>query len=789
MFVGAAVSTSMRNCWTLLLAASAGLALAPASAQDAQPSTRVAEVRVQGNKQMTANAVLVYVKTRQGQPYNEDVVKADEKRLLETGRFESVLATRTSTDKGAVVTFTVVERPLVASVRFEGNKAFKADELAKELTFGQHDPLSAFNVESGRMAILNKYKSKGYHFAAVTVDGPLLNDKREVVYKVVEGPKVLVRKIRFQGNDFYGSFKLKQSISSSQRLWPFVDGYLDTDQVAQDELTIRNMYIAEGFLDCEVGRLLDFTANRADATLTFLIKEGPRYRINKVIFEGNKVFSDSELGRRLKFAQGEFFTELTLRRDIKKLEDTYGELGYINARVATRRQFLNPTAEPPDWAKKLGKPALLNLVVTIREDDQYRVGKIDIRGNDVTRDRVIRRTMQVFPEQLFNTVALDESKSRLLESRLFEDVNITPVGDKPGERDVMVQVKEGRTAEFVIGVGVSTNSGAFGTVSLTQRNFDILAWPNSWRQFIRGEAFKGAGQTLRITAEPGIEMSRFNIEWENPAIFDLPYSAGLQAFLFSHQRETYDETRYGGVASLGHRFKNRWYGELAVRGEEVVIDHLDRHAPPEVREVEGGNALLGVKVSAINDRTDSRWNPSTGDRFRVSAEQVLGDFQFVNAQSEYRIYRTVFVDPMDRKHIIAGRASVGNIFGDAPVFERYYGGGLGSIRGFEYRGISPRSKGTDEPIGGEFMLYAGAEYSFPIFGTEGQQLRGVCFIDSGTVEEDPSITSYRISAGFGLRWTMPLFGPVPMSFDFGFPLVKDKDDETQIFSFSLGWSF
>ena len=780
----------MRSIWTLLLVASAGVAVAaPAWAQDAQPSTRVADIQVQGNKQMTANAVLVYVKTRQGQPFNEDVVKADERRLLETGRFESVLATRTNTDKGVVVTFTVAERPLVASVRFEGNKAFKTDELSKELTFGQHDPLSAFNVESGRMAILNKYKSKGYHFATVAVDEPLLTDKREVVYKIVEGPKVLVRKIRFQGNDFFGNFKLKQSISSSQRLWPFVDGYLDTDQVAQDELTIRNMYIAEGFLDCEVGRLLEFSPNREDGTLTFLIKEGPRYRINKVIFEGNKVFSDSELARRLKFAQGEFFTELTLRRDTKKIEDTYGELGYINARVATRRQFLNPTAEPPDWAKPLGKPALLNLVVTLREDDQYHVGKIDIRGNTVTQDRVIRRTLQVFPEQLFNTVALDESKSRLIESRLFEDVNITPVGDRPGVRDVMVQVKEGRTAEFVIGAGISTNSGATAIVSLTQRNFDILAWPASWKQFIRGEAFKGAGQTLRIVAEPGTEMSRFNIEWENPAIFDLPYSAGLQAFVFSRQRETYDETRFGAVGSLGHRFKNRWYGELAVRAEDVIIDGLDHDAPPEVREVEGANFLTGVKVSATYDRTDSRWNPSTGDRTRVSAEQVLGDFQFVNAQGEYRIYRTVYVDAMDRKHIIAGRAAVGNIIGDAPVFERYYGGGIGSIRGFEYRGISPRSKGTDQPIGGEFMLYAGAEYSFPIFGTEGQQLRGVCFIDSGTIEEDPTITAYRISAGFGLRWTMPLFGPVPMSFDFGFPLAKDKDDETQIFSFSLGWSF
>jgi len=780
----------MRSFWALLLVASAGLTLAgPVWAQDAKPSARVAEVRVKGNKQMTANAVLIYVKSRPGQPFNEDVVKADERRLLETGRFQSVLATKTDTDKGVVVTFTIAERPLVAAVRFEGNKSFKESVLAKELTFGQNDPLSAFDVESGRMAILNKYKSSGYHFATVTVNQPVLSDKREAVYKIVEGPKVLVRKIKFQGNSFYGDFKLKQSIGSNQRLWPFVDGYLDTDQVAQDELGIRNKYISEGFLDCEVGRLLDFSSDREKATLTFLIKEGPRYRINKVIFEGNKVFSDEELARRLKFAQSEFFTELTLRRDVKKLEDTYGELGYIEARVSTRRQFLNPTAEPPAWAKHLGKPALLNIVFTIGESDQYRVGKIDVRGNTVTQDRVIRRTLQIFPEQLFNNVALDESKHRLLESRLFEDVNITPVGDKPGVRDVMVQVTEGRTAEFIIGAGISTNSGVLGTISMTQRNFDILAWPKSFKQFIRGEAFKGAGQTLRVVAEPGTEMMRFNIEWENPSIFDLPYSAGLQAFLFTRGRESYDESRFGMVGSLGHRFKNRWYGELAVRGEHVEIDDLDSDAPPEVIADQGGSNLLGFKVSLVHDRTDSRWNPSAGDRLRLNVEQVVGDYSFVNAQADYRIYRTVYVDAMDRKHIIAGRASVGNIFGDAPVFERYYGGGIGSIRGFRYRGISPRSAGTDEPIGGEFMLYAGAEYSFPIFGTQGQQLRGVVFLDTGTVESDTSITTYRASAGFGLRWTMPLFGPVPMSFDFGFPLAEDEMDDTQVFSFSLGWSF
>jgi outer membrane protein insertion porin family len=773
-----------------MLAAAGTLGLgAFAAAQEPGARSRVVEVRVQGNRQMSANAILIYVKTRPGQPFSEEVVKADERRLLGTGRFDSVLATRRQTDQGVVVVFTVVERPLVARLIFQGNKAFKASELAKELTFGVRDPLSAFSVESGRQALLNKYKSSGYHFASVTVDRAALDARREVIYRIVEGPKVRVRKIRFKGNEYFGNFKLKQKIGTSARLWPLVEGYLDNEQIAQDVLTLRNLYLAEGYLDAEVGRLMEFSEDREDVTVTFLIKEGQRYRINQVLFEGNSVFASAELARRVRLGQGEFFTKLTLQRDLKKLRDTYGELGYIEASVASRRQFLDPTAEPPKWARHLGKPALLNIIFEIKESDRFRVGRIDIRGNTVTQSRVIRRTLRIFPEQLFNAVALEESRKRLLESRLFEDVSITPTGRAPNVRDVMVKVTEGRTAQFLVGAGISTNSGVLGTISFTQRNFDILKWPTSWRQFIKAQAFKGAGQTLRIVAEPGTELMRFHIEWFEPALFDRPYSLGTRAFVFNRVRESYDETRYGGLVSFGHRFKNRWYGELATRAEGVRIDDLDDDAPPEVIEDEGSHFLLGLKGSLIRDRTDSRWMPSAGDRISLSAEQVVGSHDFLRANGEYRIYRTVYVDALDRKHIIAGRMAVGRIFGDAPVFERYYGGGSGSIRGFKYRGISPRSKGTDEQIGGEFMVFAGAEYSFPIFGTEGHQLRGVLFLDTGTVEDEFEIETYRASAGVGFRWVIPMFGPVPMAFDFGFPISKDDEDDDQIFSFSVGWWF
>jgi outer membrane protein insertion porin family len=296
----------------------------------------------------------------------------------------------------------------------------------------------------------------------------------------------------------------------------------------------------------------------------------------------------------------------------------------------------------------------------------------------------------------------------------------------------------------------------------------------------------GAAQTLTISAEPGTELMRFHIAWFEPSLFDSPYSLGEKVYLFDRGREDYDERRYGDVVSLGRRLPNRWYAELAATVEGVEVRDVDDDAPPEVKEVEGSHALLGLKGTLVKDRTDSRWMPTTGDRLRVSYEQVTGDFQFGRATGDYRVYRTVRVDALDRKHVLAGRLGAGNVFGDAPVFERFYGGGQDSVRGFKYRGISPRSRAGDDPIGGEFMFFAGTEYEFPLVG---EKLRGVLFLDSGTVERRFELTTYRTSVGFGIRWIIPLLGTVPMDLDFGFPLTKDKDDDTQIFSFNIGWTF
>ncbi len=752
---------------------------------------RVAKVVVEGNKQMSLPAILAHIKTAAGVDYDEAMVKSDERRLLKTGKFAGVVASRTISQTGVIVTFTVVERPLVAAVSFEGNKSLKYEKLAAELTFSTGDALNRFAVEAGIQAIEDKYKSEGYNFASVTVDWDALETSQEVVYRIIEGGEVTVRKIKFEGNDHFGNFKLKQTIGSSARFWPVIVGRLDMEQVDLDVQAIRNLYIDDGFLNAEVGRLIDFSDDKSKATLRFVINEGQRFRINRVIFEGNKLFSDTELAARLYLTQGKFLTAVKLRRDVEVLQDTYGEVGYVEASVTTARRFLDPTAPLPAWTNDLDEtdPGLLNMIFRVVERDQYHVGRIDVRGNDITQGRVIRRQLRFYPQQLVNMVAVDESENRILDTRLFDEVTITPVIAEPGVRDMLVEVSETETANFMIGAGVNTNSGLVGNISLTERNFDITRWPTSWSDAFSGRAFRGGGQTFRMSAEPGVEMMRFQIEWFEPYLFDKPYSLGTKGYLFSRDRDNYDETRYGGVVSVGHRFKNRWYGEVAGRAEGVKIDSLDDNAPPEVIEDSGSHVIAGVKGTLVKDRTDSRWMPSRGDRFRLSYEQVMGDYNFGRATGDYRIYRTLYLDGLDRKHILAGRASVGRIFGDAPVFESFYGGGIGSIRGFGFRGISPRSSGMPgkgEPIGGEFMIFIGTEYTFPLFG---DQLRGAVFLDTGTVEADVEVTTYRAAIGVGIRWSIPLFGQVPMSLDFAVPINDDDDDDGQLLNFSFGMTF
>ncbi len=755
-----------------------------AATQPARPApSRVLEVRVEGNQALTTSAVLIHVKTRAGQPFNDEVVRQDTQRLLDTHRFDSVQAIKTPTDKGVILTFRVAERPLIKDVQIRGSKAVKLKDLTPLLNFGAGDAIDRYAIDAGKRALESKYHTEGYAFSTVTLDEKALADDQTVIYNIEEGPKAAITSIVFKGNKAFNRLVLLFKIKTKSKLWPFISGAIDEEQMNRDVEDLSSYYRDKGYLDVRITRDVVFSPDRKKATLTFTIVEGPRYRVGKTTFEGNTIYTEAEVRRFMTLTEGHYFDGDAQRRDLEKLRSLYGEVGYADTQVSVKRLFPNPPGSAESQPALSSLPALVDLEYTISESKQVRIGRIEIRGNKITRENVIRRMLQFRPEQLWDTVAIDDTKNRLKETGLFDKINVTPFGEQDDVRNALVEVQEGKSGSFMVGVGVSSNAGLIGNITYTEKNFDITG--GGTKGF--GEALKGAGQVLTVNLEPGTVMSRFSIDWREPYLHDKPYTLGGRLYVFTAARETYQETHVGGQVSFGHMFKNRWYAEVAMRAEEVDVNNLSKKAPHDVREDSGWSNVDGVKATLVRDRTDSIWLPSKGDKISLSVEEVFGTYLFTKAIADYHIYKTLFVDSQGRKHILAGRVMAGDIFaGDSPVFERFYGGGIGSLRGFEYRTVSPKQGKYNEPIGGDWTFFAGSEYSFPLIA---EFLRGVVFVDSGTVDQDVGFGNYRMSVGTGVRIQLPFFGPVPMSLDFGIPVLKGPHDRTQIFNFNVGWTF
>jgi outer membrane protein insertion porin family len=770
----------------------------PAPASRAQgESENVIEVRVVGNQRLSVNAVLADVHTRVGEPFIQRVAVEDQRRLLDTGKYSDVQISSSRTDKGILVTIRVTENEWVSKLVVRGNEHFSTRKLRPTINLNIPGPVDRNRIEAARQAMIDKYRGDSYYFVSVAwqIEAAL----HWLVFEVTEGPRIRVKHISFvfDGPQSYSSFRLRQQIKSRQAIWILSRGKLEEGQLSRDAIDLKAWYRDHGYLDVEATPELRFSEDKLTSRVQFMVREGPRYYVAKVIFEGNTIYSDAELLGRIKMVEGKPYEALQLRRDTEAVKNAYGEIGHVNAAVTSDLIYLSPGTTAPPWAKPtvFGPPALVNLRYRIVEDKPYQVGQITIRGNDQTKERVIRRQVRIFPEELFDTVAVDESKTRLKETSLFKDVKITPVGEDPIYRDALVSVDEADTARFAIGFGVSTNEGLVGTVEFTQQNFSWSNPPESLGEFFTGRSFKGDGQLFRVNLEGGPDVANIGISWREPYLFDQNLSLGAGAFLTELQRDNYVENHTGVNASLGHMFPNRWYGELSVQPELVWLNSLLADCPPEVHRDAPQAFLTSFNGTLVRDRTDSRWLPSRGDRLSLSYRQYVGDYTFAKSVADYSRYWTLYTDALDRKQILAARGEVGSIWGEdalAPVYEQFYGGGLGNIRGFRFRGISPRSMGfpngvgRDQAIGGNVLGFAGTEYTFPIAG---DVLRGAWFVDSGTVEETWGLTTWRASTGFGIRLSIPFFQDVPMSLDFGIPLIREKHDQTQLISFAFGWVF
>lgn len=699
-------------------------------------------------------------------------------RLLRTGRFLDVRYATQPEAGGVRVVFTCREKTVLRRITFTGLKRYSESKAVKELGLKIGEGVDHFAIRDGIESLRLKYQNDGFGEVAITYNREKVDDTGELDLVVAEGRRVRVTEIIFLGNRTFPRSELMRQIETRTALWFLRSGALDEEVLQRDVARLRKYHRDQGFLDATVEVATAEVGDAGDTAVTFTIEEGPRYVVEDLQWAGYTVFSADELRGMMKTCVGRFLRQPELDADVRTIIDRYGEIGHIYVQVRAEQAYTD-------------EPGKVRVTVQIKEGESFRVGRVVVRGNTRTRDKVVRRALDLYPpDDLFNLPEAREAERRLIDTRIFSAARVLPVGDEPGVRDAVIDVTESeKWGDFIYGMGITSNNGLVGTLTLDLLNFDLFDTPRSLAEFFQFRSFYGGGQRLRMELQPGTEVNRARIDFTEPYLFDKPLRFDASLYYFSRDRDGYEESRAGTTVSIGKRFQRGmlrgWSGELALQMELVSIDDLDLFAARDIRKEEGNHYLSSIKGTLVRDRTDSRFLPSTGDRLRISYEQfgVLGgDGGFGKAGASYNWYTTLHTDLLERKTILALRAEGGVIVGDAPVFERYYAGGVGSIRGFEFRGVGERQGLDDNNIGGDYLLLLGAEYSYPLYG---DNLRGHVFLDTGTAGSG----AYRAAIGVGIRLTLNLIGPLPLEFNLAFPISTGDDDDEQVFSFVVGGLF
>ena len=747
----------------------------------------ISAVRVEGNVSVKVSEILTKVRTRQGDIFNPGVATEDVKRIAEVKGVEYCYYNTKAVDGGIELTFVVVEKNLIRSIEFVGNKAFKGKKLQEKLGFKVGDYLDPVLARTYATTILEFYRQSGFPYTEITLDTAKLSTGK-LVYTVKEGPRVKIDSVKFSGNKFLKSGELKKAIKTCTRNWVLFQKYYNEEELNEDVSKLQRVYQRKGFLNAKIEAQREFSADKSKIRITFAIEEGTAYSVKNTIFTGNEQYDSKKLYEQLTLLNGQTYNEQMAETDTKQLTKLYRGTGFIDAKVERGIKFVSDK--------------MVDLEYTVKEGNRFRIGQITITGNEQTKDKVVRRVLDEYdfqPGKWYNgDIARGDGKGELeknLQQILLTErdgATITPSGSTPGQKDAQVSIIEGKTGMIMLGAGVSSDSGVMGQLTYEQRNLDIGDEPKSFEDFVTGKALKGGGQTLRIALQPGTELSTYSVSFTEPYINDKPVSLDLAGSSWERWRECYNEDRLKGFVGLGERFRDKWQENIGLRVENVDIKGIDPCAPKEIKDVAGNNFLTGVRVGVGRDQTDNKFNPSNGQNFDVSYEQVTGDFTFGIASGTYRRYFTLYEDLAERKTILATKLSVATVVGDAPPFEKFYAGGSGSygIRGFQYRGVSTRGLQTDvpnperkDPIGSDWIFLANAETAVPLIG---DNISMLFFIDSGAIDTG----GYRVGAGTGFQIMIPQwFGPVPMRFELAAPLMKSEGDRTQVFSFSVGTLF
>jgi outer membrane protein insertion porin family len=768
--------------------------LASSFCADAQEKVQLKEVRIQGNLRVEEDGIRLHVKSRAGESFDPTTVDQDVKSIYRMGFFDDVMA---ELSPEGVLTYAVKEKPYVREVKIVGNSELSREKIEASFGVTPRTVLDRDKVSEGVEKVKKLYTDQGYVNAQIEYATSMVENNQAVVSLTIdEGKRLLIQKISFEGNKAFSDSELKGLIATKEKWFlSFITnrGVLDQDILTNDVAILSAHYYDHGFVDHKIDEPV-VLRRRDGIEMVIRVDEGEQYRVGKVELGGDLIEDADKLLKKVQLTQGQIFNGGRLRGDITNLSDMYSNKGFAFVQVDPR-------------TKVNAQDKTVDVALVISQGPPVYFNRVMIAGNTKTRDKVIRRELTTVEQELFSGNRIKESRNALQRTGFFEDVQLTTKKtDQPDAVDLSVDIKEGPTGSFSIGAGYSSGDQVFFVTSIGDKNLF------------------GRGQSINANFDIGTVRQDFILSFTEPYFYDTPLSLGLDAFNAERDFNDYKQRRTGFGVRTSYPLKyldvpffrrsengsasdalgladdrptswiNYTKGGMAYELTREKISDVDASAPASIQGEKGSSWTSSLTPSLSYDSRDHFFNSTEGILSGVSTKYagLGGDNNFLKSDVKARWYYPLLKDPnWGGNYVLGLGGTVGygvslkerpNGKKELPLFERYFPGGINSVRGFADRSLGPR-EGND-PVGGDKQAVLNVELLFPIMEQYG--LRGVTFFDMGQAfkrSESFNFASFRRSIGIGARWLSP-FGPLRV--ELGFPINKESGDDTSIFGFSLG---
>jgi outer membrane protein insertion porin family len=728
---------------------------------------QIESIEVRGNKRIEKEAIRAVIGSREGDRLDQDALDRDLRSVYKMGYFTDVSIEVGEGAEGKVVVFNVEEKPSIGSIVFRGNDEFDDEELLEETGVKRYAILNRSEVTQSVNRLKEFYRQKGYYNVSIedTIEG-MAGNEVSLIYDIQEGEKVYITRIEFQGNEAFDDGDLKDLMETGEKglfSWFTKSGLLDRKLLEFDLHKIVSFYHNHGYIRAKTGEPEITYQEGEGLTVTIEVIEGPQYGVDEVQVAGDLIREPEKLLERTTIQEEPYFNREVVRKDAQALQELYANEGYAYAEV-------DPKVLEDEETQTV------DIAYLISKGEKVRFERINISGNQTTRDKVIRRELKAIEGEVYSHDALKRGTENLHRLGFFEEVEVqTEQGSDKDKMVVNVNVKERATGSFSLGAGYSSFDKTTGSIQIAEQNLF------------------GYGQQLKVAARVSSRTQQFDVRFTEPWFLGKPIAAGVD--LYKWEREYWDYTKDSVGGALRFRFPIG-FDEEYTRGtvryifDDADVTDIDKDAAAVIQDMEGRTVKSSITLGLVRDSRDRLFLTTRGSRNEIFYEHaggfLGGDSGFGKVEATSTWY---FPFPWDTVFVLRGQWGYVERHDDGrlPLYEKFYLGGIDSVRGFEYATISPKDPETGDRIGGEKMMAYTVEYRFPLIQEQG--VVGLTFFDAGNVyteDESYSFGGIRKAVGVGVRWYSP-FGPLRV--EYGWNLSPEDDEPSGNLEFNIGGTF